>query len=313
MVGLILACLGISCGRAPGDNAATSSTSGESSSRAATTATNATVQTFSVKGTVRELKPDGRSVRIQHEAIPDYMPAMTMPFDVKEPALLKNINVGDAITFRLNVTDDDSWIDQIQRTSAATNQPAPERPTVRIVREVEPLSVGDVIPDYPLTNELGQAFSIHDFKGKALALTFIFTRCPMPEFCPLLSKRFQEAHAKLKAAPDAPTNWHFLSISFDPHYDSPAILRSYANRYGYDPKTWNFATGDMVEIDALTEQFGVEVFKQGESWDHKLRTVVIDTQSRVQKIYPYNQWTVDELVAEMISAAKVPAAAAAAN
>ena len=168
-----------------------------------------------------------------------------------------------------------------------------------MVRDVEPLEPGDIVPNYSFTNELGQAVSLDDFKGKALALTFIFTRCPMPDFCPLLSKRFSEAYKLLTTTPNAPTNWHFLSISFDPHFDTPAVLKNYAQRYNYDPQRWNFVTGAMIDIDAITEQFDLPIIKQGENWDHKLRTVVLDGEGRVKKIFVYNLWTTADLVDEL--------------
>ncbi|MBM3833442.1 MAG: redoxin domain-containing protein [Verrucomicrobia bacterium] len=262
-------------------------------------------RTFTVKGVVKGLDAADKTIKVQHEAIPGYMAAMTMPFNVKDTNEVKELQTGDTITFRLSVTSDSSWIDQITKTGGGTPQSeAPTRPSVRQVREVEPLKVGDALPNYRFTNELGQAVSLSEFKGKALALNFIFTRCPIPDFCPLMSKNFAAVHQQLTAMPNAPTNWHLLTVSFDPHFDTPDVLKSYARRYQYDPQRWSFVTGAMIDIDAITDQFNLPVYKQGESWDHKLRTAVIDAEGRVQKIFVSNQWKTEELVDELIKAAK---------
>lgn len=264
-------------------------------------------QVFSVRGVVRRVATDGKTVTIQHEEIPNYMPAMTMPFKAKATNELAGIQAGDAVAFRMTVTADESWIDQVQKISASEVKAPSTRPSVRLVRDVEPLEPGDFIPNYHFTNELGQAIALDEFKGQALALTFIFTRCPLPDFCPLMSKRFAEASHLLTTTANAPTNWHFLSISFDPHFDTPTVLKSYAKRFQYDPKRWSFVTGAMIDIDAITEQFDLPVIKQGDNWDHKLRTVVIDAAGRVQKIFVYNLWKTEDLVAEMVRAARVQA------
>lgn len=286
------ACSLISCGTKPSSTPVATSNS---------TPTNQ--QIFTVKGVIRRLAPDGKTVTIQHEEIPNYMPAMTMPFKAKETNELAGLQAGDIVSFRMTVTADEAWIDQVQKTSVEALAPPSVRPSVRLVRDVEPLEPGDLVPNYRFTNELGQAVSLDDFKGKALVLTFIFTRCPMPDFCPLMSKRFSEAYKLLTTTPNSPTNWHFLSISFDPHFDTPTVLKNYAQRYNYDARRWNFVTGAMIDIDAITEQFDLPIIKQGENWDHKLRTVVIDGEGRVKKIFVYNLWTTADLVEEIIKAA----------
>lgn len=263
-------------------------------------------RTFALRGVVKNLEPGGRTVAIQHEAVPDYMPAMTMPFTVKDANELQGLAAGDAISFQLHVTSDESWIDQIKKTVSAATNAAPVRPPVRLVREVEPLKVGDRMPDYRFTNDLGRAVSLSDFKGQALTLTFIFTRCPLPEFCPLMSRHFATVETQLKTMPNAPTNWHLLTISFDPHFDTPLVLKAYAQRYRQDASHWSFVTGAMIDIDAITEQFGLLVLKQGENWEHKLRTIVIDANGRIQQILLGNQWTAEELLSEIIKAASVP-------
>jgi protein SCO1/2 len=269
--------------------------------------TTATQQIYSVTGLVREIKMDRRTAVIQHEEVPGYMPAMTMPFKAKSTNEINTLQPGDQISFRLVVTQDEGWIEQVRKLSRGSVNTLPAVGSFRRVREVDPLNVGDLVPDYSFTNEVGEAVSLSGFKGKALALTFIFTRCPFPDFCPRMSGNFSQACKKLNEMPDSPSNWHLLSISFDPAFDTPAMLRALAKRYNYDPKKWNFVTGALIDIDAITEQFGLSFSRDGQSFNHNLRTVVIDARGRVQKIFVGNEWKSDELVAELVKAAKARA------
>ena len=263
-------------------------------------------QVFQVKGTVVELLPAEKSVRVKHEAIPDYMPAMTMPFDVRDTNELAGLTVGDGIAFRLTVTEKEGWIDQITKVSAARTNTLPTTGPVRFVRDVEPLNVGDLLPDYRFTNQLGQAVNLGQFRGQALAFTFIFTRCPFPNFCPLMSNNFREVQDLLLKTPNAPTNWHLFTISFDPAWDTPGRLKAYAAGMRHDPGHWSFLTGDLVEITAIAEQVG-EIFTREPNSDginHNLRTVVVDARGRVQKIISENKWQPADLVAELVKAAR---------
>ncbi len=262
-------------------------------------------QTFFVRGVVEELMADGKTAMVKHEAIPDYMEAMSMPLVVKEPKELAGLQPGDAIFFRMLVTRDDAWIDRVTKIGKAAPAGEKSPASFRRVREVEPLKVGDLMPNYPFTNELGQAVSLQDFKGQALGFTFIFTRCPYPTFCPRMTENFVAAYKQLSERPAGPKNWRLLSISFDPEFDTPATLKLYARRYQYDPEKWNFVTGALLEIDAITEQFGLEFFREAGSFNfnHKLRTVVVDAQGRVQQVFVGNEWKVDDFVAEMVKAA----------
>ena len=258
---------------------------------------------FQVKGVVLEVKPRDKTVTIKHEEVPGYMPAMTMPFDVKDTNELAGIEAGDPVSFRLRVTDTEGWIDQIRKIGPKTNTPPATGP-FRLVRDVEPLQAGDGLPEYHFTNQLGQAISTAQFKGQGLAINFLFTRCPYPTFCPLMAKNFEETQNKLLARTNGPANWHLLTISFDPQYDTPAVLKAYAESHGYDPAHWTFATGELIDITALGEQFGL-TFWHDESGgiSHNLRTAVVDSSGRVRKIFVGNQWTPEELAAEMVKAA----------
>lgn len=258
---------------------------------------------FQVKGVVVEVMPREKSVKIKHQEVPGYMPAMTMPFDVKDTNELADLEPGDPVSFRLIVTDTEGWIDQIRKTGPKTND-LPTTGPFRRVRDVEPLNIGDALPEYRFTNQLGQPFSTTDFKGQALAINFLFTRCPFPNFCPRMANNFDEAEKKLLAMTNGPTNWHLLTISFDPDFDTPAVLKTYAENHHYHPDHWTFATGALIDITAIAEQFGLAFWHdESGSISHNLRTIVIDPSGRVQKVWAGNEWAPDELVTEMVKAA----------
>src|SRR5262249_34987047 len=147
-------------------------------------------------------------------------------------------------------TDSESWIDHITVTEKASKSAEaaleatsqPHSTSEQTVRPKHPLL------NYAFTNELRQAVWLSEFPGQGLAITFFFTRCPIPEFCPRLSKNFEEASQKLSTMLNAPTNWHFLSVTFDPEFDTPAMLKAYGERYQYDPAHWSFITGPTNKI-----------------------------------------------------------------
>ncbi|MBP9901697.1 MAG: SCO family protein [Verrucomicrobiota bacterium] len=264
-------------------------------------------QIFQVKGVIVKLLPAEQIVHIQHEKIPGYMAAMTMPFAVKDTNELAGLNAGDAVTFRMLVTEDDGWIDQIKKLDgpAPVNKLPPNAP-FRIVRDVEQLNLGDTLPEYHFTNQLGQAVSLSQFRGQALAITFVFTRCPFPTFCPLMSNNFRATQDALLKNPSAPTNWHLLTLTFDPEFDTPDKLKNYAAIYGCQPQHWSFLTGALIDVTALGEQFGLMFWRDPQTGiSHNLRTIIVDAQGHVQKIITENKWTPTELVTEIVKAAQV--------
>jgi protein SCO1/2 len=278
----------------------------------ASTAEQSNVKAFAARGEIRDLGPDGRTIVVRHGAISNYMDAMTMPFHVKDAGQLAGLRVGDTISFRLQVTETESWIDSIRRDANVANagdgkNPAPVASPDSAAAAVKPQHP---LLDYRFTNELGQAMSLGEFRGQALAITFFFTRCPIPDYCPRLSKNFQEASQKLLARPDAPTNWHFLSISFDSEYDQPSVLKAYAQLYHYDPKHWSFLTGPPDKIGELARQSNMNFERDGGLFNHDFRTLIVDANGHLQTVFPVSGNLSDAIVDEVIKAATVTGAAA---
>jgi protein SCO1/2 len=257
------------------------------------------LKSFTARGTVMELKPDGQTVVIQHEAISNYMAAMTMPFKVKTPEALTGLHRGDEISFQLQVAESESWVDHITKIGTVLLPPIPAPANLPAVRPIHPLL------DYKFTNELGQAVSLNDFRGQALAITFFYTRCPLPDYCPRLSKNFQAVQQQLESMAGAPSNWHLLSISFDTEFDSPAMLKAYGDSYQYDPKHWSFLTGPADKVGELARQAGVTYQYEAGTFNHDFRTLIIDAAGHLQMIFPTGGDLTDQIVPEILKAAAV--------
>ena len=264
------------------------------------------MQVYTVKGVVKELQADGKSVVIRHEAIPGYMQAMIMPFEVRDTNLLRGLKPGDVISFDLAVTPKEGWIQSLTKVGSVApdqpTQPAP-KPTFTVTRALEPLDVGDRLPDYHFTNELGQPVSLSQFKGQVLAFTFFFTSCPFPDYCPRMTSNFKQAEMQLETMSNAPAQWHLLSISFDPTNDTPARLAKYAAAADYDKTHWNFLTGDADQIGGLAEQIGENYWQEQGSIGHNLRTVVVGPSGHIRSVIPGNKWTVEQFVQDVVEAA----------
>ncbi|MFO1512164.1 MAG: copper-binding protein [Verrucomicrobiota bacterium] len=264
----------------------------------------ATNLVHTTRGLVREIAPDRHKAIIRHEAIPNYMPAMTMEFNVRDTNELSGIGAGDTISFQLTATDDTHWIDHVRKVASATNSTPAAK--VRITpAQIAELKPGDRLPDYELTAETGKAIRFSNFQGKAVAFTFIFTRCPLPDYCPRMGNNFAKARELMLANANAPTNWQFLSISFDPDFDQPVVLSSYANFYRKDnPDRWLFAAAPMTSLVQLAPRLDLMINREpGGSISHNLRTVVLDTQGRIARQFEGNRWTPEELTEALAAAA----------
>lgn len=274
--------------------------------------TNVTVQTaptnnirsFSTRGVVRAFPPGGKSLLVKHEDIPGYMPRMTMEFDVRNTNELRDLQIGDTITFQVVATEEESWIEHIRRASTNAALPsASVEPNAASILHASQLKPGQLLPDVELLAENGRTVKLSDFEGQVLAFTFIFTRCPLPNFCPRMNQNFYRAR-EILLREKAVTNWHFLSISFDPDFDNPGVLSRYAWSYrGEDSNRWLFASAATNVVAGMSPLLDFRFANEGGSFQHNLRTVVLDPHRRIVKHFEGNSWTAAELVQTMKDAA----------
>lgn len=267
--------------------------------RSAQTADNNLDRQYDARGIIRGFAPDRRTIDVEHEDIRGFMPSMTMPFSLHDPKEIAGFRIGDAISFRLTVTDNDSWIDQIKMIPAdEVRLPAPKAtPETRSTITNSPrLREGDAMPPFELTNQDGERITLETFRGHPFVLTFIFTRCPIPNFCPLMSKSFVELQTAIQKGSGPVAQARLLSISFDPEFDSPQILKAYAEHEQADPNIWTFATGDKSEINDLTHEFSVYVQAEGGTISHGLATALISSDGKIDKIWHGNGWMPSEVL-----------------
>jgi protein SCO1 len=257
---------------------------------------------YELKGQILGVNRDKQELLIKHEEIPGFMMAMTMPYRVESAGMLDNVGAGDLITARLEVKDNVGTITSITKTgSAPPDVPKPSPLSNGIVMI---LQEGQEVPDPPLVDQDGKQRHLADIRdGHAMALTFMYTKCPMPTYCPMMDRNFAEVQKQIKAAPALRGKVRLLSVSFDPKNDTPPVLKKHARDLGADPAVWTFVTGSQDEVDKLAMNFGVTLVR-GQAPDpneigHTLRTAVVDREGRVVKIYTGNEWTPAQIVAEL--------------
>jgi protein SCO1/2 len=244
---------------------------------------------FDVTGVFRARLDDGRVI-IDHEDIPDYMPAMTMAFKPSDPTDVAGLRDGDAIQFRWRVFKGGSLADNFVVTGRAA-PPAPvARANVRRVRE------GDSVPAFNLVDEKNRPFTQADLLGRYTVITFIFTRCPVPEYCPAMAASFATLQEAILSS-NAPAGvLRLLSVTLDPEFDTPEMLTVYGDAVGANPALWNFATGPKDEAEALSRAFSVYTERNGALLDHTLCTALIGPDGRVRQIWRGNGWQTDEIL-----------------
>jgi protein SCO1/2 len=262
-------------------------------------------QRYPLKGTVVEVDTASRTITIAHEDIPGFMPAMTMPFVVleKDAALLREVDPGDEITAMLVAPDSRYWLEDLVVVKEGTADPnAVPGPRAREARP------GDAMPDVALVDQDGQALRLVDYHGKAVALTFVFTRCPLPDFCPLMMKQFAAADAALSQDPGLAARAHLLTVSFDTKYDTPDVLRAFGLPFQKTRPAfthWTLASGTEEAIRALGGALELDYVEESRSFTHNLRTAVLDREGRLRRLLRGNEWKPEELVAELRRAAGV--------
>lgn len=259
----------------------------------------APAKVYHLRGKVVSTDPAHGELTVDHEAIPGFMEAMTMPYKMKNPAVLSELHTGDVFTADVLVPADpnaDPLLDHIVVVSQARPDYKP-----RIAYHLP--TPGDLVPDFRLRNQDGRPLHLGQFRGRALVLTFLYTRCPSPEFCPRIMSRFAELNRLLAANPALAARSHLLGISFDPAHDTPARLRAYAEPYlgGDDFSRWELALPERpAELEPMARFFNLALSPAPDgSITHSLSTTLIGPDGRVARFYPGNEWTSAQLAADL--------------
>ena len=259
---------------------------------------------YELQGQILAVKPESREVLIKHGDIKGFMPGMTMPFKVNDAALLHGRQAGDLVTATLVVEEVDAYLTTLTRIGTAPLDPELEV----IATDGAILQPGDLVPSQTLVDQDGKPRALGSFQGHRTALTFMYIRCPLPTFCPMMDRHFAAVQATVKKDPSL-ADVRLVTVSFDPEADTPAALKAHAQALGADPAVWTFLTGTPEEIDKLTRRFGVLVERDPANAieiTHNLRTAVIDPDGRIVTVHSGADWTPAQLVADL-KAAPAPA------
>jgi protein SCO1/2 len=249
-----------------------------------------------IRGQLLAVQIDTGQVLLKHEAVPGYMDAMTMPFPVSDRASIRERRPGDLVTATLVVEPGRAFLEAVTLTGKA---PLPDAAAAHAAEGLHVLSPGDEVPSMALTTHFGQPLSLRDWAGSAGVVTFVYTRCPLPDFCPLMDARFSDIQAAAAQDPALAGRVRLLSVSFDPAFDTPAVLAAHAARVGARPG-WHFATAPAAIVDRFAAAFGVTVIRESDGTiTHNLRTAVIGPAGDLTAVYNGNEWSVDAVIADL--------------
>jgi protein SCO1/2 len=246
-------------------------------------------QRYPLTGKIISVDQTKQQLVVSHAEIQGYMPAMVMPFKLKDSSLVRTFAKGDVITATLVIDGHESFLADVRVVRKERSSDPRDAEINALPHE------GDAVPDFTLINQSGKKISIKQFRGKALLITFVYTRCPLPDYCPLMSSNFAQIDQELQKEPALYAKTHFLSVSFDSKYDTPAVLRSYGAAYTErytDEKFehWEFASGSAEETKAITKFFGLQYEAKSDQIVHSLVTAIISPDGKVAKIYLSNDW-----------------------
>lgn len=227
------------------------------------------------RGLVLKIDSAAATLTVSHDDIPGYMDAMVMPFTVRDAKKLSEVRPGDRIGFRLNVRNDRSWIDRLQLLSAApVDQGLEQSPAVSTLTPI-----GKPVPDFTLTNQDGRAVSLSSLRGKVVAVTFIYTRCPLPDYCPRMITNLQAVERRFPER--VGKDLALAAVTFDPQYDTPERLKEYARAFKVDRPGWQLLTGTVEDVSRVCGMFGVEFWPDEGLITHTLQTAVIDREGKL--------------------------------
>ena len=252
---------------------------------------------FPITGQIIAVHADRRELTIKHGDIEGLMPGMTMTFPVVPPTLIDGRVAGDLVSGTLELGDQGARIVALTRTGSA---PLPSASEIALASGV--LRIGDAVPDAAFIDQHDKRRSFSEWKGSPTLVTFIYTRCPLANFCPLMSQNFATLQRTIAEDPKLRGQVKLVTISFDPEHDTPAVLTAYAAKLKADPAVWTFLTGDKATIEKFAARFGVGLLRPPETpaeYTHNLRTTLIGADGRVVKIYSGNDWTPGAALADL--------------
>ncbi len=255
---------------------------------------------YTLQGQVLSVALERKEAIIRHEEIPGFMSAMTMPYSVLEAKEYENLKAGDLITATLIVEPTKAYLQQVKKVGEAPLAVA-DGGAAPAASGFELIKTGAPVPDQTFVNQDGKSVTLSSLRGDAVIVTFIYTSCPMPNFCPLMDQQFAKMQAKLKENNNL-LRAHLLSVSFDPQIDTPPVLKAHAGTLGADPRLWSFVTGDRDEIDKWASGFGVSISRatnDPRDITHNLRTALLDRQGNLVQVYTGNEWTPEQVLADL--------------
>jgi protein SCO1/2 len=269
---------------------------------AVSTCTKSDERTFTLQGQVLSLERARKMLTVKHEEIKGFMPAMTMPYDVRDAKLLDGLAAGDLINATLVVVSNGAYLSAIKKVGQAPlEKPPAEAPNPSASSGFELLKPGEAVPDGAFVDQDNRKRRFSDFKGSPVVMTFIYTKCPLPTFCPLMDRHFASLQTSLQSNTGlAPVR--LVTVSFDPITDTPAVLKAHAKRLNADLARWTFLTGDRDEIDRFAARFGVSISRamnDARDITHNLRTAIIDADGRIVKAYTGNDWSPEQVLADL--------------
>jgi protein SCO1 len=258
-----------------------------------------TSKRFSLKGVVRKVDAGSGEVTIAHEAIPGFMPRMTMPFTLKDKSLLDDVRPGDEVEGPLEVTYEGGEVKEVDLADLTVTQTAPPAPATSFLPPAPApatLQPGEPVPDFAVTTQEGRTLRLSDLRGDVVILTFIYTRCPLPEFCPAMDAKFAELARRISAVPARASRVRLISVSFDPEHDSPEVLAAHAARRGAKPPLWTFAAASPEELARVAGPLGLTYLSGTREIEHNLRTAVIGPDGKLARLEPGSSWATANLL-----------------
>lgn len=253
---------------------------------------------YQLSGQILAVHSDRQELAIKHEDIVGYMPGMTMSFPVAAKSLMGGRAPGELITATLEVK---GLVGRLVAITHTGNAPLPDN-TNSAAMTGGILAVGDQIPDAALIDQADRRRTLSEWKGTPLLVTFIYTQCPLPNFCPAMNRNFASIQRSLAADATLKGRLMLVSVSFDPEHDTPAVLADFASKHETDPAVWTWLTGDRVTTDRLAAKFGVSVIRDGATAadvTHNLRTTLVDADGRIVKIYSGADWTSSTVLSDL--------------